>query len=66
MFCHQCQEASKGTGCEIRGVSGKSPRTATLQDALVHLCRGAAVFAQDNRRVAARRALFATITSISE
>jgi len=24
MFCHQCQEAAKGTGCTVRGVCGKT------------------------------------------
>jgi len=23
MFCFQCQEASKGTGCTIKGICGK-------------------------------------------
>ena len=23
MFCYQCQETAKGTGCEVRGVCGK-------------------------------------------
>ena len=24
MFCYQCQEAAKGTGCEVVGVIGKT------------------------------------------
>ena len=40
MFCYQCQEAAKGTGCEIQGVCGKSSNVANLQDLLLYACRG--------------------------
>jgi len=40
MFCNQCEQAAKGTGCEIVGVCGKSPDVAALQDLLVHVSRG--------------------------
>lgn len=40
MFCYQCQEAAKGTGCEIKGVCGKAPETAALQDLLLHTAKG--------------------------
>ena len=36
MFCFQCQETMKGTGCTIAGVCGKKPATASLQDLLVY------------------------------
>lgn len=42
MFCYQCQEASKGTGCNIAGVCGKSPEVANLQDLLVYSAKGIA------------------------
>ena len=32
MFCYQCQETAKGTGCEVRGVCGKTEEVAKLQD----------------------------------
>jgi len=32
MFCFQCQETAKNTGCTISGVCGKKPDTANLQD----------------------------------
>ena len=43
MFCFQCQETAKGTGCTMRGVCGKLPETAALQDLLVYVtkCRSA-------------------------
>lgn len=35
MFCYQCQETAKGTGCTIRGVCGKTSDVANLQDLLL-------------------------------
>ncbi|SHK19007.1 hydroxylamine reductase [Hathewaya proteolytica DSM 3090] len=40
MFCYQCQETAKGTGCEIRGVCGKTEEIAKLQDLLVYSAKG--------------------------
>ena len=40
MFCYQCQEASKGTGCEIKGVCGKTPEVSALQDLLIYQVKG--------------------------
>lgn len=40
MFCFQCQETAKGTGCTMRGVCGKLPETAALQDFLVYVTKG--------------------------
>lgn len=40
MFCYQCQETAKGTGCEIRGVCGKNEEVAKLQDLLVYVTKG--------------------------
>jgi len=42
MFCYQCQETAKGTGCTIRGVCGKSEEVAKLQDLLVYSVKGIA------------------------
>jgi len=42
MFCYQCQEAAKGTGCNIAGVCGKTPEVANLQDLLVYTVKGIA------------------------
>jgi len=44
MFCYQCQEASKGTGCEIKGVCGKTPDVANLQDLLLFTAKGVAIY----------------------
>jgi hydroxylamine reductase len=40
MFCYQCQEAAKGTGCNVSGVCGKNPEVANLQDLLVYTVKG--------------------------
>ncbi len=40
MFCFQCQETAKGTGCEIKGVCGKNEEVAKLQDLLIYVSKG--------------------------
>ncbi|WP_238996490.1 hydroxylamine reductase [Paenibacillus pinistramenti] len=72
MFCFQCQEASKGTGCTIAGVCGKPHDVANLQDLLIYLLKGIAYLSLDVRlpEVLEQRvslfimdSLFATITN---
>ena len=46
MFCYQCQETVKNQGCTVRGVCGKPEETAALQDLLVYVCKGIAVYAE--------------------
>lgn len=40
MFCYQCQETARGTGCEFGGVCGKSEELADLQDLLIYTVKG--------------------------
>ncbi len=40
MFCNQCEEAAKGTGCTIVGVCGKSPELSALMDTYVYAITG--------------------------
>jgi hydroxylamine reductase len=42
MFCFQCQEAAKGIGCTVKGVCGKEPEVANLQDTLLFVLKGVA------------------------
>lgn len=42
MFCFQCQEAAKGTGCQIKGVCGKNEVVSNLQDLLIYSVKGIA------------------------
>jgi hydroxylamine reductase len=46
MFCYQCQEAAKNTGCTVRGVCGKPEDTAQLQDLLIHVLKGIAIYGE--------------------
>ncbi len=40
MFCFQCQETAGCKGCTQRGVCGKKPETAGLQDLLIYVTKG--------------------------
>lgn len=40
MFCFQCQETLKNTGCTKMGVCGKTSEVANLQDMLIWLTKG--------------------------
>lgn len=44
MFCYQCQETAKGTGCTTIGVCGKDAETSGLQDLLIHTDKGVAAY----------------------
>ena len=72
MFCFQCQETAKGTGCTIRGVCGKTDDVAQMQDLLVWVAKGISILgtiARENRYSSAKvdrfvqEALFTTITN---
>ncbi|MCJ7822972.1 MAG: hypothetical protein MUQ26_07865, partial [Armatimonadetes bacterium] len=51
MFCYQCEQTAKGTGCTVRGVCGKDPQTAALQDLLVYALKGLAMYAHRGREL---------------
>ena len=51
MFCNQCEQTSKGTGCTEIGVCGKKENVSGLQDLLTHALQGLSIVA-----VAARKA----------
>jgi hydroxylamine reductase len=40
MFCYQCQETAKNTGCTVRCVCGKTEEVAQLQDLLIYTLKG--------------------------
>ncbi|WP_418496137.1 hydroxylamine reductase [Coprobacter sp.] len=72
MFCFQCQEAARGTGCTVKGVCGKEPQTAAYMDLLLYAVRGIAVVNRTLREKGAADseidrfvldALFCTITN---
>ncbi|NWJ50452.1 MAG: hydroxylamine reductase [Bacteroidetes bacterium] len=49
MFCFQCQEAAKGTGCTVKGVCGKTDDVANLQDLLVYVLKGISFYSTKAR-----------------
>lgn len=49
MFCYQCEQTAKGTGCTVVGVCGKQPDVAALQDLLVYTLKGIAFWADKAR-----------------
>ncbi|ADL70097.1 hybrid cluster protein [Thermoanaerobacterium thermosaccharolyticum DSM 571] len=74
MFCYQCQEASKGVGCTLRGVCGKTDDTARLQDLLIYTLKGIAIVNQEARKHGLNSentdsfvidGLFSTITNVN-
>ena len=74
MFCRQCEQTAQGEGCSVHGVCGKSPETAALQDALIHLVKGIGVYARQGRVEGNKdddvdafvaKALFTTITNVN-
>lgn len=50
MFCNQCEQTAKGTGCTIAGVCGKQPTTAGLHDILLHQLEGIGYLANKLRQ----------------
>jgi len=72
MFCFQCQETAKNTGCTVKGVCGKPEETANLQDLLIFVLKGIAVYEEKLKGLGAvdranddfvDQGLFATITN---
>lgn len=50
IFCFQCQEAAKGTGCTLKGVCGKDATTARAMDLLLFTVRGISIVATELRK----------------
>ena len=51
MFCYQCQEASKGTGCTVGGVCGKTNDLANMQDLLIYVLKGISIYSTRAREL---------------
>ena len=50
MFCFQCQETAGCKGCTVRGVCGKKPETAALQDLLIYVTKGISAVTTELRK----------------
>jgi hydroxylamine reductase len=73
MFCYQCEQTAKGEGCTVRGVCGKDPEVAALQDLLIYSLQGLAQVAVAGRQVGVSdrevnvftcEACFSTLTNV--
>ena len=74
MFCYQCEQTAKGTGCTVKGVCGKDDDTATLQDLLIQAVKGISMYAHRARQLGAVdreinvftcEATFSTLTNVN-
>jgi len=74
MFCYQCEQTAKGTGCTRFGVCGKDEEVAALQDLLVHAAKGIGMYARRAALLGAHdrdvdrfviEALFTTVTNVN-
>lgn len=74
MFCWQCEQTGKGTGCTTIGVCGKPSEVANLMDLLIHVLKGVSKLTLEARRAGAKdeqadvfivEALFATLTNVN-
>jgi hydroxylamine reductase len=73
MFCYQCEQTAKGTGCTVQGVCGKLPDVAALQDLLIYSLMGLSQVAIEGRKVGISdndvnvftvKAAFSTLTNV--
>lgn len=73
MFCYQCEQTARGTGCTTYGACGKDPETADLQDLLIYALKDIARYAHAAREldvtnrnvnVFTVKALFSTLTNV--
>lgn len=68
MFCFQCEQTAKGTGCDYLGVCGKTPEVSNEQDNLVSEMIALAKVAKTNDLASVDLivdGLFTTITNVS-
>jgi len=74
MYCYQCEQTAKGTGCTSFGVCGKDPQVASLQDLLIYAVKDIARYAHRAGELGARdravdvfvvKMLFTTLTNVN-
>ena len=73
MFCYQCEQTAKGTGCSSMGVCGKTAGVSALQDLLIYALKGLSCIAVKAREKdigteeidqLILEGLFATVTNV--
>ena len=74
MFCYQCSQTARGTGCTVRGVCGKIPTVARLQDNLIFAIKGMSAYLYHARELGytddeidafLERAFYSTFTNVN-
>lgn len=74
MFCYQCSQTSRGTGCTVRGVCGKEPTVARLQDNLLFAIKGISAYLYHARELGytneevdafIERGFYSTLTNVN-
>jgi len=74
MFCYQCSQTARGTGCTVRGVCGKEATVARLQDNLLLATKGMAAYLYHARELGytdteidafLERAFYSTFTNVN-
>jgi len=74
MFCFQCQETAKNTGCTVKGVCGKPEDLANLHDLLIYVLRGISIYGEKAKELGIvdkktglfiAQGLFSTITNVN-
>ena len=74
MFCYQCSQTAKQTGCTIKGTCGKIPTVARLQDNLIFATKGIAAYLYHARELGytdpeinafLERAFYSTFTNVN-
>ncbi|XPV76492.1 MAG: hydroxylamine reductase [Desulfovibrio sp.] len=74
MFCNQCEQTAKGTGCTVQGVCGKTGDVAALQDLLIHFMKGLSFVAVKARAAGVNdpavnafgvKSVFSTLTNVN-
>lgn len=74
MFCYQCSQTARGTGCTVKGVCGKEPIVARLQDNLLFAIKGISAYLYHARELGysdpevdafIERGFFSTLTNVN-
>ncbi len=74
MFCYQCAQTARGTGCTVKGVCGKEATVARLMDNLLISSKGMAAYLYHARELGytdtevdafLERAFYATFTQVN-
>ncbi len=74
MFCYQCAQTARGEGCTVRGVCGKLPTVARLQDNLIYAMKGISAYNYCANVLGARdtdvdefltKGLYSTLTNVN-